>query len=117
MSTENILRNKYNAKIASTRGRVDKNGVPIEMHLSYDEWATLWHDAGKMPGRTYVLSRKNDLGHYEIGNVYVNHQLHNAMESHPDYNAYEKQISDLAISTGYKRRTIKRLIKCGLFRL
>lgn len=59
--------------------RLDALGNPIEMHLTYEEWAQIWKDSGhwgewgNRKGQ-YCMSRYNDIGHYEIGNVFI--QLH-----------------------------------------
>lgn len=100
-------------KIASTRNRIDKLGNPIEFRLSFDEWCTLWNDAGLLPNRDNILSRKNDIGHYEIDNVYVNHTLHNVVEASTDNSELEQRITQFSIETGYKRRIVKGMIRRG----
>lgn len=56
--------------------RVDRNGNPIEMRLTFDEWLNIWissghwHERGCKRGQ-YVMSRKADLGHYEIDNIEI----------------------------------------------
>ena len=108
-----ILLEKYRLKISSTKGRIDINGNPIEMRLSADQWCQLWEDAGVLPSRTYVISRKNDIGHYEIENVYIQHNLHNVTQALTDNSDIEYKITEYAIKTGYKRRTVKGMIKRG----
>lgn len=59
-----------------SRTRLDVNGDPIEWHLTFDEWLQIWHDSGhwdeRGPGRgQYVMSRYDDIGHYEAGNVFI----------------------------------------------
>ena len=112
-----LLIEKYKSKIASTRGRVDVNGNNIEMRLTEDQWCQLWEEAKVIPSRNYVLSRKNDTGHYEIGNVYIQHNLHNVTEALTDNSELEYKITEYAIKTGYKRRTVKAMIKRGELRL
>lgn len=56
--------------------RYDANGNRILMKLSYEEWKNIWLSSGKyhLRGRKagcYVMSRNNDIGHYEIGNVEI----------------------------------------------
>jgi hypothetical protein len=111
---KDILIKKYRTKISSTKGRIDKLGNKIEMKLTLDQWIKLWEDANVIPSREYVLSRINDVGHYEIGNVYVQHNLQNVTESMTSNNDEEQRITNLAIQFGYKRRIIKSLIKKGL---
>lgn len=108
-----LLIEKYKSKIASTRGRVDVNGNNIEMRLTEDQWCQLWEEAKVIPSRNYVLSRKNDTGHYEIGNVYIQHNLHNVTEALTDNSDLEYKITEYAIKTGYKRRIVKAMIKRG----
>lgn len=59
--------------------RLDTEGNPIEMKLSFTQWLAIWVDSGHLNNRgrgkgKYVMSRINDLGHYELGNVFI--QLH-----------------------------------------
>lgn len=108
-----LLIEKYKSKIASTRGRVDANGNAIEMRLTENQWCQLWEEAEVFPNRNYVISRKNDAGHYEIGNVYIQHNLHNLTEALTDNSELEYKITEYAIKTGYKRRIVKAMIKRG----
>lgn len=100
-------------KQGSTRGRTDKNGNPIEFRLTYEQWVSIWQEAGVLPGRNYVLSRKDDTGHYEIGNVYVNHNLQNITESLTSNSIEEQLITEYAIKHGYKRRIVKGMLRRG----
>lgn len=108
-----ILLKTYKSKHHSTKGRVDKQGTPIEFRLSFEEWCQLWQQADKQPSRTYVLSRTDDLGHYELGNVYIQHNLMNLTESSTSNSDYEQAVSQLAIELGYKRRIVRAMIKRG----
>jgi hypothetical protein len=114
---EKLIRQKYFSKISSTKGRIDKNGMPIEMKLTFEEWTALWTEFGKDPGYPYVLSRINDLGHYETGNVFIQHVIGNATDSHGLESSLDKLINEYTIKTGYKRSTVKRLIKRGELKL
>ena len=57
-------------------GRLDRAGNPIEMRLTFVEWLNVWlesghwHERGVRKGQ-YVMSRIGDLGHYELGNVFI----------------------------------------------
>ena len=113
MPQTKLLLEKYRLKIASTKGRVDTNGNAIEMRLTANQWCQLWTEAKVLPSRDYVISRKNDLGHYEIGNVYIQHNLYNVTEALTDNSDIEYRITEYAIKTGYKRRTVKAMIKRG----
>jgi len=70
---------RYAAKKSFTKNRVDAAGNPIEFRLTKDEWWEIWQASGKyhLYGRRsgeYCMSRYNDIGHYEVGNVFI--QLH-----------------------------------------
>jgi hypothetical protein len=111
-----FLYKKYMAKISSTRGRTDKNGSLIEFKLSFDDWCTIWEESGKSPQFPWVMLRKHDIGHYEIGNVYIQHTSHNAMEAHDsDYtqNKYEQAVTELSIRKRYNRRVTRRMLMDG----
>lgn len=110
---KSTLYQKYRAKISSTRGRKDRNGNPIRFSLSYDEWRELWLYAGVMPGNGWVLSRKDDLGDYIIGNVFVQHNLYNVMEHHGKVSDLDKKINEYCIKYNCKRYNVKNMIKRG----
>jgi len=57
-----------------TTDKRDAAGNPVEMKMSFEQWMQVWIDSGKYHLRgkrkgCYVMGRKNDLGHYEVGNV------------------------------------------------
>jgi hypothetical protein len=110
---ERSMRRKYTSKKASTKGRVDKNSQPIEMRLTYNEWVNLWQEFGQQPGFPFVLSRTDDLGHYEIGNVFIQHVVDNSTDACGLISDLDKRINEYTIRTGYKRRTVKNMIKRG----
>ena len=65
---------RYYSTKKSKKGRMDREGNPIDFLLSFDELMSLVEDAGisrsdvgKHTGQ-YHLARDNDIGHYEIGN-------------------------------------------------
>ena len=115
--TKDKLFKKFMEKRMGTRGRIDKNGDPIEFKLSFKEYCKLWEESGKEPSRDWVLSRKNDVGHYEINNVYVNHHIQNVLDGMGLNDEYENKITKYAIETGYKRTTIKNMLKKGKLKL
>jgi len=104
---------KYKAKQANTKGRIDKSGLPIEFRLSFEEWCELWISAGQLPSRDWVMSRHNDLGHYEVGNVFIQHNLHNVRDANDKVSTIDKQITDYAIEHGYKIRIVKNMVARG----
>ena len=108
-----FYKDKHRSKISSTRGRKDKLGNDILMKLTLDEFIKLYEDAGVLPMHPYVLSRVNDIGHYEVGNVFVSTQCRNALETHGIFDADAAAISDYFLLFKYKRRTIKRSLKTG----
>ena len=110
---EQILRGKYKQKISSTRGRIDKNGDSIEMLLTYEEWKHLWTDFGRLPGYPYVVSRKDDIGHYEINNVFIQHCMENSTQAAGRDTDVDRLINKYCLKTGYKRSYVKRAIKRG----
>ena len=68
--------------------RKDRTGQTIEMHLTFDQWLEIWLSSGKweLRGRgtgKYVMSRVDDLGHYELGNVKIALNADNIRESAP----------------------------------
>lgn len=83
-----IAKQKYKIHIFNCEGknRVDKLGNPIKMLLTFDEWLDIWlssghwHERGNKRGQ-YVMSRYNDIGHYEIGNVEIKTGTDNQIEN------------------------------------
>lgn len=78
-------KNSYAVKRKTTKGRVDRNGTPIEMHLTFDEWLSIWLASGRLLQRgigqgQYCMSRKDDLGHYEVPNVFIQLSTQNSRE-------------------------------------
>jgi len=69
-------RNAYSIQKSGCKKRKDVNGNPIEMRLSFEEWADIWLESGKWEQRgntkgCYCMARFNDIGHYEKGNVAI----------------------------------------------
>lgn len=114
--TKDQLFKKYMAKIRSTTGRIDRLGNAIEFRLSFKEWCQIWEVSGKTPQRPWVLSRRDDIGHYEMNNVYVQHNIQNVMECHHN-DDYEKAITELTIKKGYRRSVVRNLIAKGMLKV
>lgn len=81
------LKLKFRTQRQSTISRIDKSGKPIIFKLTFDEWLDLWMASGKIDlmGRTsgsYVMSRYNDLGDYEVGNVFIQPVEDNIRDGH-----------------------------------
>ncbi len=104
---------KYNAKISSTKKRIDKNANPIEFRLSFEEYVSLYLNKGVLPSRQYVLARHEDIGHYEIGNVSVIHNLENVCDAVGKTSNLDKKITEFCINNSYPRRIVKGMIKRG----
>lgn len=66
--------------------RKDANGVFIEWKLTFDEWLAFWmgsghwHERGCKSGQ-YVMSRLNDIGPYEIGNILIQSHVANTRQA------------------------------------
>ena len=105
---------KYNSKIASTRGRVDKEGTPIEMKLTFEEFTNLYKDKGVLPMLPFVISRVNDIGHYESGNVFLSTNAQNALEAHDPVSEEGRIITLYSSITKYKRIVVRRRLAKGL---
>lgn len=76
---------RYNCQKAACKNRFDRNGNSIEMKLSFEEWIDIWYKSGKWHLRgngigKYVMSRIDDLGHYEKGNVRIIESVKNSSE-------------------------------------
>ena len=80
-----IAKQKYKDHIGNCRGRIDRLGNPIEFRLTFDQWIDIWltsghwHERGNKCGQ-YVMSRFNDLGHYELDNVEIKTVEENHLE-------------------------------------
>lgn len=76
---------RYHQQKMNARNRTDVNGNPIEFRLTFEEWFDIWEKSGKWDLRgkskdSYVMCRYNDIGHYEVGNVYIDKHVDNASE-------------------------------------
>lgn len=112
MNTQ-LLFKKYKAKKAVTIGRKDKLGNPIEFRMTFEQWCELWNAADKNPEWPWCVCRNKDIGHYEVGNVRIDHTLRNLTESMTTNSDYEQRITDYCIKTGYKRRIVKNMLASG----
>lgn len=78
-------KHKFNFQRWNARKRVDRLGHPIEWHLTFDEWLQFWLNSGHWNERgcgagKYVMARKQDLGHYELGNIEIKLASENTIE-------------------------------------
>lgn len=86
---------KFTEHQGSVRNRYDRNGCKVLFKLSFDEWDAIWQASGRWQdrGRTrgcYCMSRYNDLGHYELGNVFIQPIGDNTRESNARYTHSEE---------------------------
>lgn len=108
-----FFKEKHRTKIASTKGRKDKEGKSIQFLLTFEEYVTLYSEKSVYPSRSYVLSRIDDLGDYVIGNVFVQHSLDNLCDAAGKTTELDKKINQYCIEHNYSRRTVKSLLKRG----
>ena len=108
-----LFKRKYSTKKASTVGRIDKNGNAIEFKMSFDEYVSIYQQRGVYPNRPYVLARNNDKGHYEVGNVKVQHNLENICDALGITSEIDKKITNYCIENNYSRQIVKGMIKRG----
>lgn len=76
-------KHKYNRQKNSAVRRKDRNGNPIEFRLTFEQWWKFWQESGVYHLRgcgkkSYCMGRYNDIGHYELGNIYVCTNAENA---------------------------------------
>lgn len=105
------VKQKWHSKKSSTKGRKDKNGILIEFKLSFEDYYKLYNDYGKYPSLNYVLCRKNDVGHYEPRNVYVDYFMNNLTSAGGHTTELDEKINKYCEQTGYKRRIVKNMLK------
>ena len=72
MNEEQIKKAK--AKFSTHKAGAKSRNIPF--NFTFDEWLKFWINSGHWEERgnkkgQYVMSRKNDIGPYEIGNVYI----------------------------------------------
>ena len=75
-----VERHKY----ACHKGKAKHRG--IEFNLTYEQWWDIWQQSGKWNQRgpnkgQYVMSRYNDIGAYEVGNVFIQLSEENRREA------------------------------------
>jgi hypothetical protein len=76
---------RWHQQKAQAKNRLDKNGDKILWKLSFDDWFKIWQDSGYWEQRgvgsgKYCMSRLNDIGNYEVGNVEIKLQSQNVIE-------------------------------------
>ena len=100
-------------------GKKDKAGNRVEMSLKIGEWLWYWLESGHFDQRGtfaggYVMSRRNDIGHYERGNVFIQSHSDNIRQGNLGVPKTQTQKNALsAAMKGIKRPTIA-CRHCGL---
>jgi len=66
----------HQKSFCKTHDKRDAAGNPVEMKMSFEQWLHVWIDSGKYHLRgcrkgQFVMARKDDLGHYAVGNVQI----------------------------------------------
>ena len=79
MATKDPFRKAYTQQ----KGNVRQRG--LEMRLTFEEWKQIWIDSGHWENRgrgscKYCMMRKDDQGHYELGNVFIGTNAKNVSE-------------------------------------
>lgn len=74
------------------------------MKLTFEEWFEIWVSSGHWMDRgvhkgQYVMSRKNDLGSYEVGNVFIQRTEQNLSDANAgkEYSQAERDAMSLAL--------------------
>ena len=94
-----------------TEGKLDKAGNPVEMRLTFEQWCDIWVDSGKWGQRgnrrgQYVMARKGDIGHYEVGNVSIILHSENNSEAHSGKVVRHTEEAKAKISAGLTGRPV-----------
>jgi len=76
----------HRSRCSDTNPRYDAAGCRIEFKLTYGEWYDIWDASGKWSERgvgagKYCMTRLNDLGHYEVGNVEIRLHTTNSIDA------------------------------------
>lgn len=79
------MKRQYMNQKNNTKNRIDPLGNKIEFKFTLEEYADVWLSSGQWKNKgvrkgQYVMSRKNDIGHYEVGNVFIQTSQANVAE-------------------------------------
>jgi hypothetical protein len=90
--------------------RIDANGKPINWNLTFNEWLKIWLGSGKYDQRgpkkgQYCMSRYNDLGNYEINNVFIQQHSNNVSQARKGKTPWNKGVkgAQVAWNKGIKK--------------
>lgn len=107
-------KHKYVQHRNYAQGRKDANGNPIEFRLTFEEWWDIWeksghwHERGSKRGQ-YCMSRYNDVGHYEVGNVFIQLSTNNTRQMARTPEVIEKMTQHLKGSKQSPEHIAKRI--------
>lgn len=67
---------KYRQAAMQCAGRLDRQGAPILMLLTFDQWWSIWQNSGHWAERgchlgQYFMKRHDFMGSYEINNISI----------------------------------------------
>ncbi len=84
MGIKQRLDHKERHKYACHKSKAKQRGIAF--NLTYEQWWDIWQQSGKWEQRgarkgCYVMSRYNDVGAYEIGNVFIQPHEENRREA------------------------------------
>lgn len=89
-------RQQYLSQYHTCKTKKDRLGNKVDMKLTFEEWLTIWLESGKYEQRgrqldQYCMCRKDDIGHYEIGNVFIELSSVNSSIAPPSIMSDEKR--------------------------
>lgn len=71
---------EYYRRFCAQKGSSKQRGIPFR--LTFDEWLEIWSESGHLKDRgLYCMSRKNDEGAYEVGNVFIQTIANNSRDA------------------------------------
>ena len=80
--------------------------------LSFDEFCFIYNNSNKIPVFPWCLSRVNDLGNYEVGNVFLSTTRRNAVDA--IYGESDDHLlTDFALVYRMKRSQVRKSLKTG----
>lgn len=102
------LNTKYLSKKATSKQR------GIGFNLTFDEWFEIWDKSGYLDQYgLYVMSRYEDKGHYEKGNVFIQSRKNNSLDACSGsffmWSNSDKEKSILMFYQGFKIKEISKI--------
>jgi hypothetical protein len=93
MFDERIAKRKYHAHKGVAKQR------KVDFKLTYNEWIDIWLQSGQWDNRgarkgKYCMSRNNDVGPYEVGNVFIQLFEKNYSDAHKGNKKTEQHIAN-----------------------